>query len=68
MVSPNSKDKPNTVHDDKDFSYEGRKDVNLSLAPYTLLVFLRVVLTLLPQTGYIQPDEYFQSIEIINGK
>lgn len=41
---------------------------NSSLAPYILLAVLRVLLTLVPQTGYIQPDEYFQSIEIVNGK
>ncbi|XP_031330174.1 GPI mannosyltransferase 4 isoform X2 [Photinus pyralis] len=30
---------------------------------YLLCAFLRVFLTCLPQTGYIHPDEYFQSIE-----
>lgn len=40
----------------------------LSLAPYWFLVVVRIVLALLPQTGYIQPDEYFQSIEIVTGK
>ena len=35
---------------------------------YFLLCFVRIVLTLLPQTGYIHPDEYFQSTEILAGK
>lgn len=43
-------------------------EFNLSLVPYVVLAVLRVVLTVIPQTGYIQPDEYFQSIEIVNGK
>ncbi|XP_041975581.1 GPI mannosyltransferase 4 [Aricia agestis] len=34
---------------------------------YWLLVFLRFGLTLLPQTGYIHPDEFFQNVEIIAG-
>ncbi|KAF5279809.1 hypothetical protein FQA39_LY18231 [Lamprigera yunnana] len=36
--------------------------------PYLCLAVLRVILTCLPQTGYIHPDEYFQSIEAIAGK
>lgn len=39
----------------------------LNLVPYWFLVSLRVVLTLLPQYGYIHPDEYFQSLEIVAG-
>ncbi|XP_057381418.1 GPI mannosyltransferase 4-like [Daphnia carinata] len=35
---------------------------------YLLLCFVRIVLTLLPQTGYIHPDEYFQSTEILAGR
>jgi hypothetical protein len=42
-------------------------DINLSLVPYWFLAFLRVVITLLPQNGYIHPDEYFQSVEIVAG-
>ncbi|CAG4954050.1 unnamed protein product [Colias eurytheme] len=34
---------------------------------YWILVGLRFVLTLLPQTGYIHPDEYFQNVEVIAG-
>jgi hypothetical protein len=42
-------------------------DMNLSLVPYWFLALLRVVITLLPQNGYIHPDEYFQSVEIVAG-
>lgn len=34
---------------------------------YWLLVALRIALTFAPQTGYIHPDEFFQSIEVISG-
>lgn len=47
---------------------KNKSEFNLSLVPYVLLAVFRVVLTVIPQTGYIQPDEYFQSIEIVNGK
>jgi hypothetical protein len=42
-------------------------DMHLSLVPYWFLAFVRVVVTLLPQNGYIHPDEYFQSVEIVAG-
>lgn len=34
---------------------------------YLLLATLRILLTLIPQRGYIHPDEYFQSVEVIIG-
>ncbi|RDD38306.1 GPI mannosyltransferase 4 [Trichoplax sp. H2] len=34
---------------------------------YYLLAVLRVILTLMPQSGYIHPDEFFQSPEVIAG-
>lgn len=34
---------------------------------YLALALLRI-LVMFPQTGYIHPDEYFQSIEIVTGK
>lgn len=34
---------------------------------YWMLVGLRFLLTLLPQRGYIHPDEFFQNIEVIAG-
>ncbi|KAK4878258.1 hypothetical protein RN001_010764 [Aquatica leii] len=36
--------------------------------PYLFFALLRVILTCLPQIGYIHPDEYFQSIEVIAEK
>ncbi|XP_039278397.1 GPI mannosyltransferase 4 isoform X3 [Nilaparvata lugens] len=45
----------------------GETVVNLSLASYWLLAAIRVALTLLPQTGYVHPDEFFQSIEVVAG-
>ncbi|KAK3925905.1 GPI mannosyltransferase 4 [Frankliniella fusca] len=41
------------------------KDLNMSV--YWLLAFLRIILTLVPQTGYIHPDEYFQTVEVVAG-
>ena len=35
---------------------------------YMFLAFIRVLLTLLPQTGYIHPDEFFQSTEVLAGE
>lgn len=34
---------------------------------YWIFATVRVILTVLPQTGYIHPDEYFQSIEVVSG-
>jgi hypothetical protein len=47
--------------------FDWNTDMNLSLVPYWFLAFVRVVITLLPQNGYIHPDEYFQSVEIVAG-
>ncbi|XP_046674353.1 GPI mannosyltransferase 4-like [Homalodisca vitripennis] len=64
MSTPNEKEE--TEDDLTENGSPGKKgELNLSLAPYVLLAALRVVLTLVPQTGYVQPDEYFQSIEIV---
>lgn len=35
---------------------------------YCLLASIRLILTVVPQPGYIHPDEFFQSPEIIAGK
>lgn len=40
-----------------------RQNYNL----YWFLATLRIVLTLVPQFGYIHPDEFFQSIEVMSG-
>ncbi|XP_053687746.1 GPI mannosyltransferase 4 [Sabethes cyaneus] len=38
-----------------------------SLVSYYILCFLRVALVFVPQTGYIHPDEFFQSVEVMAG-
>lgn len=35
--------------------------------PYWFLVLIRIAIVFVPQTGYIHPDEYFQSIEVMAG-
>lgn len=34
---------------------------------YLVLAFFRIAFIFIPQTGYVHPDEFFQSTEIING-
>lgn len=48
--------------------YKNRKIKNLSLFTYSLLVVLRIVLVFIPQYGYIHPDEFFQTSELISGE
>ncbi|XP_057331730.1 GPI mannosyltransferase 4 [Microplitis mediator] len=43
------------------------KKLERPLFIYWALAGVRILLTLLPQTGYIHPDEFFQSIEVIAG-
>ncbi|KAK9306618.1 hypothetical protein QLX08_002801 [Tetragonisca angustula] len=47
--------------------YKPAEPIKRKMNLYWALVFLRIILTLIPQTGYIHPDEYFQSIEVISG-
>ena len=50
--------------------FEPHKDINLykdKLTSYWIFAGLRILLNLIPETGYIHPDEYFQSIEIVAG-
>lgn len=42
--------------------------IRLELGAYWFWAALRIVLTLIPQTGYIHPDEFFQSVEVFAGK
>lgn len=49
-------------------SQQEAQTVNFSLVPYWFLVAVRVVLTLLPQIGYVHPDEFFQSVEVVTGE
>ncbi|GAB1869655.1 Mannosyltransferase [Camponotus japonicus] len=41
--------------------------VRRKIGLYWILATLRIALTFAPQTGYIHPDEFFQSIEVISG-
>ncbi|KAK6635054.1 hypothetical protein RUM44_000303 [Polyplax serrata] len=41
--------------------------INLKLGCYWFWVSLRIALTLVPQTGYIHPDEFFQTVEVFAG-
>lgn len=43
-----------------------RPPVKLPLS-YWILVCLRFLLTIIPQRGYIHPDEFFQNVEVIAG-
>ncbi|XP_023944050.2 GPI mannosyltransferase 4 [Bicyclus anynana] len=43
-----------------------KNPVKLPLS-YWILVCIRFMLTLLPQSGYIHPDEFFQNVEVIAG-
>ncbi|KAK0090749.1 hypothetical protein PV325_006308 [Microctonus aethiopoides] len=40
---------------------------NHGLITYWIFAGIRIILTFIPQTGYIHPDEFFQSIEVIAG-
>lgn len=45
-----------------------KKIKNFSLFTYSFLVVIRVVLVFIPQYGYIHPDEFFQTSELIAGE
>ncbi|KAM7343274.1 phosphatidylinositol glycan anchor biosynthesis class Z [Cochliomyia hominivorax] len=38
-----------------------------NLCTYLFFAVLRVVLVFIPQLGYVHPDEFFQTVEVING-
>jgi len=38
------------------------------LNTYFFLALLRLVLVFVPQLGYVHPDEFFQSVEVMTGK
>lgn len=44
------------------------KQKNFSLVTYFFLVVIRIALVFIPQIGYIHPDEFFQTSEVITGK
>lgn len=41
---------------------------NFSLVTYFFLVVIRIILVFIPQIGYIHPDEFFQSSEVVLGE
>lgn len=45
-----------------------KKIKNVSLFMYYFFVVIRIVLVFIPQYGYIHPDEFFQSSEIVSGE
>ncbi|XP_071650491.1 GPI mannosyltransferase 4 [Temnothorax longispinosus] len=47
--------------------YQTAAPVQRRIGLYWILATLRIVLTFAPQTGYIHPDEFFQSIEVVSG-
>lgn len=40
----------------------------ISLWSYFFFIVIRIVLVFIPQYGYIHPDEFFQTTEVISGK
>lgn len=48
--------------------YKPAIPIKRKMGLYWILVVVRIILTFIPQTGYIHPDEYFQSIEVISGR
>ncbi|KAG7205674.1 hypothetical protein KM043_007624 [Ampulex compressa] len=48
-------------------AYRSTIPIRRRIGLYWILAALRIALTIAPQTGYIHPDEYFQSIELISG-
>lgn len=41
---------------------------NFHIFTYFLFIVIRIVLVFIPQYGYIHPDEFFQTTEVINGE
>ena len=40
----------------------------VQMALWFILVLLRIGWSLVPQSGYIHPDEFFQTVEVVTGK
>ncbi|KAF7394884.1 hypothetical protein HZH66_008058 [Vespula vulgaris] len=47
--------------------YKPISPIKRKMKSYWILAIFRILLTFVPQTGYIHPDEYFQAIEVISG-
>ncbi|KAJ8950797.1 hypothetical protein NQ314_007783 [Rhamnusium bicolor] len=45
-----------------------RLEVSSFFTLFWYLIILRIILVCIPQTGYIHPDEFFQSVEVLAGK
>lgn len=43
-----------------------RNDKNIRI--YIILAIIRILLVFIPQFGYIHPDEFFQSMEVMAGE
>lgn len=50
----------------KYFKIIQRNDKNIRT--YFVLAIIRVLLVFIPQFGYIHPDEFFQSMEVMAGE
>lgn len=55
------------VHEELLKTAPSRAGARLSLW-YWVLAGARVLLTLVPQTGYLHPDEFFQNVEVVAGE
>ncbi|XP_053964595.1 GPI mannosyltransferase 4 [Anastrepha ludens] len=47
--------------------WQRHRDTDENWYMYLFFVVLRVVLVVIPQQGYIHPDEFFQSVEVMTG-
>lgn len=39
-----------------------------SLVSYYIMCFVRIAMVFIPQVGYIHPDEFFQTVEVVAGE
>lgn len=44
-----------------------RSNADENWCTYLFFAVLRIVLVFIPQLGYVHPDEFFQTVEVING-
>ncbi|XP_023302292.2 GPI mannosyltransferase 4 [Lucilia cuprina] len=47
--------------------FRKRTNSDENLCTYLFFAVLRIVLVFIPQLGYVHPDEFFQTVEVING-
>lgn len=48
--------------------WEKRSPTASHIGTYIFFALLRLVLVFVPQLGYVHPDEFFQSVEVMTGK